>query len=204
LAADVRQLSASLRRFFDFTGKVVLYVGAGGRQLLGPGFGARKVIAIDRDVEALRELEADSMAGIAGMAGGMPGAVEVVCADFADVALLGDVVYFEFCLHEMADPRHALAHAATLAPDVVVLDHAPNSDWAFLAAEEEQVRRSAEAIQGFGVRCCERFRADQRFKDYAELLAKIAGQGTVAVHRAQRFAGATDIVIPMSCELALL
>jgi hypothetical protein len=201
LAADVRQLSASLRRFFDFTGKVVLYVGAGGRQLLGPGFGARKVIAIDRDVEALREFEADP---IAGMAGGMPGAVEVVCADFAEVALLGDVVYFEFCLHEMADPRHALAHAATLAPDVVVLDHAADSDWAFLAAEEELVRRGAEAIQGFGVRRRERFRADQRFKDYAELLAKIAGQGTVAVHRAQRFAGATDIVIPMSCELALL
>ena len=201
MAADVHQLSASLRRFFDFTGKVVLYVGAGGRQLLGPGFGASKVIAIDRDVEALRELEADPRAS---MAGGMPGAVEVVCADFAEVALLGDVVYFEFCLHEMTDPRYALAHAATLAPDVVVLDHAPDSDWAFLAAEEELVRRSAEAIQGFGVRCCERFRADQRFKDYAELLAKIAGQGTVAVNRAQRFAGATDIVIPMSCELALL
>jgi hypothetical protein len=198
LAADYRQLSESLRRFFDFTGKVVLYVGAGGRQLLHPDFGSRKVVAIDRDVEALRDLEASLAAG------SMAGAVDVVCADFAEVALLGDVVYFEFCLHEMADPGQALAHAATLAPDVVVLDHAPGSDWVFQAAEEEQVSRAAEAMQRFGVRRRESFQADQRFKDYAELLAKVTGQGPVATRRAERFAGATDIVIPMSCELALL
>jgi hypothetical protein len=198
VAVDHRQLSENLRRFFDFSNKVVLFVGAGGRQLLDPAFGTKRVIAIDRDVEALRELETKIAAS------GMQGIVDLVGANFEEVELLGDVVYFEFCLHEMADPQQALAHAGTLAPDVVVLDHAPGSDWVFYAAEEEKVSRAAAAMKGFGVRRRERFSAAQRFQDQAELLAKVAGQGALATERAQRFAGATEIVIPMSCELALL
>jgi hypothetical protein len=198
LAAAHRQLREHLRRFYDFTGKVVLFVGAGGGQLIDPGFGTKKLIAIDRDVEALRDLETKLDAG------GMPGAVDVVRADFEEVSLLGDVVYFEFCLHEMADPGKALIHAGTLARDVVVFDHAPGSDWSFHAAEEEGVRRASEAMEAFGVQRRERLRFEQRFKDHAELLAKLAAQGPLATERARRFAGATDIVIPMSCELALL
>ena len=38
----------------------------------------------------------------------------------ATVILHGDVVYFEFCLHEMDDPAKALIHAKSLAPDIVV------------------------------------------------------------------------------------
>jgi hypothetical protein len=36
LAADYQLLSRSLSGFYDFTGKSVLYVGEGGRQLLDP------------------------------------------------------------------------------------------------------------------------------------------------------------------------
>jgi hypothetical protein len=198
MAADYGKLTAELGAFYDFTDKIVLYVGAGGRQLLDPGIRTRKLIAIDRDVEALRELEAKVAAK------GEQDSVNVVGASFEDVSLCGDVVYLEFCLHEMADPQKALAHARALAPDIVVFDHSPGSEWAFYAAEDDKVLRSAEAMERFGVRRRERFSTEQRFKDGAELLAKLSAQGLVATRRAQRFAGATHIVIPMTYELALL
>jgi len=129
--------------------------------------------------------------------------VDVVASGFEEVTLCGDVVYFEFCLHEMDDPQKALAHGRTLAPDIVVFDHSLGSEWVFYAAGEEKVRRSTEAVERFGVRRSETFHTGQHFRDHAEL-AKVTVEGDVAIQRAQRFAGATDIVIPMSYQLALL
>ena len=197
MATDYGKLTENLHHFYDFTGKVVLFVGAGGRQLLDPP-SHQKLIAIDENAQSLKELEANIAAQ------GMQDSVEVVGSRFEDVTARGDVVYFEFCLHEMDDPQQALAHARALAPDMVVFDHLPGSEWVFHAAEEDKVRRSAEAMKRFGVRRRETFRTEQRFRDYDELLAKVRVQGTTAIDRAQRFAGATNIVIPMTYELALL
>jgi hypothetical protein len=198
LATDYAQLTENLLRFYDFTNKVVLFVGAGGRQLLAPSAGTKKLIAIDQNVDALRELAANVAAK------GIQDSVEVVSSKFEDVEQSGDVVYFEFCLHEMNDPQEALAHAKHLAPDIVVFDHSPGSEWIFYGAEEDKVRLSAQAMEHFGVRRHERFRAEQRFADYAELLEKVSPQGPTAIQRALRFAGDTRIVIPMRYELNLL
>jgi hypothetical protein len=67
----------------------------------------KRLIAIDRDVEALRELKTKLAAN------GTQHSVDVVGANFEDVTSFGDVVYFEFCLHEMVDPQKTLAHART-------------------------------------------------------------------------------------------
>jgi len=198
LATDYGKLTENLHRFYDFTGKVVLFVGAGGRQLLDSSIRTKKVIAIDENAQSLKELEANIAAK------GMQDSVEIVGSRFGDVSARGDVVYFEFCLHEMDDPQQALSHARALAPDMVVFDHLPGSEWVFHAAEEDKVRRSAEAMERFGVRRRETFRTEQRFQDYDELLAKVRVQGATAIDRAQRFTGATNIVIPMTYELALL
>ena len=198
MATDYAQLTQNLLRFYDFTNKVVLFVGAGGKQLLAPSAGTKKLIAIDQDVEALKELAANVVAK------GLQDSVEVVSSKFEDVALLGDVVYFEFCLHEMADPQKALSHAKNLASDIVVFDHSPGSEWIFYGAEEDQVRCSAQAMERFGLRRRESFHTEQRFEDYAELLAKVSPQGLTAIQRVQRFAGATNIAIPMGYELNLL
>ena len=198
LATDYAQLTKNLLRFYDFTNKVVLFVGAGGRQLLDPSAGTKKLIAIDQDVEALRELAANVAAK------GIQESVEVVGGKFEDVALSGDVVYFEFCLHEMADPQKALTHAKNLARDIVVFDHSPDSEWIFYGAEEDKVRSSTQAMERFGLLRHERFHAEQRFEDYAELLAKVSGQGPIAIQRTQRFTCAANIVIPMRYELNLL
>jgi tRNA G37 N-methylase Trm5 len=198
LATNYAQLTENLLRFYDFTNKVVLFVGAGGRQLLAPSAGTKKMIAIDQDVAALRELAANVAAN------GLQDSVEVVGSKFEDVTLSGDVVYFEFCLHEMDDPHQALTHARNLAPDIVVYDHSPGSEWIFYGAEEDKVCRSAQAMERFGLRRHERFFTEQRFQDFAELLAKVTPQGPTAIQRTQGFAGAMKIVIPMRYELNLL
>jgi len=198
MATDYLRLSRDLSRFYDFADKVVLYVGAGGRQLLDPAVRFRKWLAIDKDAEALRQLKAEITAK------GLQDSVEVIEASFEEVAFPGDVVFFEFCFHEMDDPAAALTHAKTLAPDIVVYDHSVGSDWIYLGAEEDKVVRSAAAMERFGIRRRERFLAEQRFGSFGELLAKVAPQGATAIERAQRFAGATEIVIPMAYELNLL
>ena len=134
----------------------------------------------------------------------MQDSVEVIGGKFEDVALSGDVVYFEFCFHEMADPHKALMHAKTLAPDVVVFDHSPGSEWIFFGAEEDKVEQSSEFMKGVGVRSHEEFHAEQRFANFAEFLAKVCPQGPTAIERVQRFKNATNIVIPMDYELNLL
>jgi hypothetical protein len=198
VATDYAKLSRDLARFYDFRDKVVLYVGAGGRQLLDPAMPTKKLIAIDRDLKSLAELKAKVAAS------GNEGSVEVVGASFEDVRTKGDVVYFEFCLHEMADPQEALSHARALAPDIVVYDHLPGSEWIFYGAEEKEVSRSTDAMVRFGIRRREDYCIEQRFANYDELYAKLSPQGVVAVQRAERFAGQTNIAIPMKYQLVLL
>lgn len=198
MATDYTNLTENLCQFYDFTDKVVLFVGAGTKQLLNPATRTRKLIAIDEDVGALRELQENVRVQ------GLSHSVEVVGARFEKVTAQGDSVYFEFCLHEMDDPEKALIRAKSLAPDIVVYDHSPGSEWIYCGAEEDKVACSAAVMQRFGIRRRQTFEAEQRFANFAELLAKVSPQGPVAVARAQRFAGAEGIVIPMSYELNLL
>ena len=130
--------------------------------------------------------------------------VEVASVSFEEVTLHGDAVYFEFCLHEMGDPEEALIHAKSLASDIVVYERSPGSECIYYGAEENKVARSYAVMEHFGIRRRQTFHAEQRFANYAELLAKVRPQGPLAIERAQRFAGTTDIVIPMSYELNLL
>lgn len=198
MATPFQPLVEALRRFYDFSGKTMLLVGAGSGRLLDDSVKAEKIIAIDRDPEALARVKS-SLASK-----GVEGRVELVCARFEDVTSPADVVYFEFCLHEMADPLVALSRARTLAPDTVVYEHAAESEWSFHAAEDEKVRRSNKAIERSIIRRRESVRFEQRFRTHAELLAKVTPQGGKAIQRAQRFAGTENIVIAMPCELVLL
>ena len=102
MATNYAKLTENLSRFYDFTDKKVLFIGAAGRQLLDPGTRTRKLIAIDKDVKALQELKAKIVSQ------GLQDSVEIIGASFEEVTLHGDVVYFEFCLHEVDDPEKAL------------------------------------------------------------------------------------------------
>lgn len=198
MAIDTGELTRNLHHSHDFSNKTVLFVGAGRRQLFDPAIKTKKLIAIDKDPEALTQLKQ-------GLSTSFPeNPLEVLASNFQDIFLPGDEVYFEFCLHEMEDPYKSLTHAHTLAPDLVVLDHSLESAWAFYAAQDEKVRSSVQAMRDFGIRTRTTFHTNQLFADHAELLAKVAVPGPVAVQRVQRFQGMRNIAIPMNYETVLL
>ncbi len=198
MAADYKQMERNFRHFYDFSGKTVVGVGAGGGPFTDLVCEAKKLIVIDKDSAAIRQWEARIAAG------GLKDRVQVVHADFCATSPRGDVVYFEFCLHEMDDPRQTLRHALTLAPEVLVFDHLPDSEWAFQGAEEDKVRRSTDALAGFNCIRHQAFRSEQRFENYQQLLDKVSCQGALALQRAERYRGAGEIAIPMTYGLSLL
>lgn len=198
MAADYKQMAQNIREFYSFSGKTVLGVGAGGGPLTDLVLESRKLIVIDREPAAIRHWQAKVAAE------GLQDRVDVLHADFCETSPRGDVVYFEFCLHEMTDPGQALRHALTLAPEVLVFDHLPDSEWAFHAAEEDKVRRSTDALANFACTRRQEFRTEQRFPEYQQLVEKVSPQGKVALERAERYRGMTDIAIPMTYGLTLL
>jgi predicted RNA methylase len=198
MAVDLRRVVEYLRGFYDFTDRVLLWVGAGGGQFLDVYREARRILAVDSDAEALRRL------GEAVAAKGLEDRTELRQADFFEVTSRAEVVLFEFCLHEMPDPAEALLHARSLAPEVVVFDHAPGSEWTHYTVEEEKVRRSTEAMERSGIKRRSTFHGEHRFEDHAELLAKVGSQGPTAIARIARFREQRDIVIPLVYGAALL
>ncbi|MBP7148882.1 MAG: class I SAM-dependent methyltransferase [Acidobacteria bacterium] len=198
MPTDLGAIIANLHAFYDFTRKSVISVGAGGGQLVHAWAPAREVVAIDADERALQSLE-QALA-----AKPFRDRVRLVRADFLRTAFHADVVLFEFCLHEMSDPGAAIHHARCCAPDVVVLDHAEDSDWAYFVAEEEKVRASSAAMRAAGIRQWRQHDGVQRWAGYPELRAKVAGQGQVAIDRIEEFRDSGEILIPMGYVLALL
>ena len=198
MAADYAQMVAELKAFFDFSHKVVILVGAGAGKFIDACRGAERLIAIDQDAEVLKQFEQTLRSK------GMQDRASVICSDFLEVTSRGDVVYFEFCLHEMEDPLKVLAHARELAPEVLIFDHLPDSPWTYYTNEEEKVRRSTDVMMSCGVRRQEVHEGAQRFRNHAELQAMLASGGPVSMERIAGFRDASDLVIPMRYGLAVL
>jgi SAM-dependent methyltransferase len=198
MAADLRQVVENLSGFYDFGGRDVVVVGAGGGQLLEFARPARKVLAVDKDAGALERL-ARRVAEA-----GLGGTFTLRNADLLELEPWGDVVVLEFCLHEMPDPARALAHARRVAPEVVAIDHAPESPWSWCAAEEREVEAGWRALEALPIRRQAAFECVQRFADYRELEAKLADQGPESRARIAPYRGRRGISIAMPYRLALL
>jgi hypothetical protein len=198
MATDIAEILANLLGFYRFEDKTIISVGAGGGQFAGYGRVARKVIAVDPDGAALAAL-VERIRAL-----GIEDRFVLVEKDLMAVTERADVVLFEFCLHEIPDHGGALAHAATLAPDIVIIDHAPGTPWTHACDETEKVAASWEAVEARGIRQMERFDAVQRFASYQELFEKVKGQGAEAIRRIERWRGCSDITIPMAYRIALV
>ncbi len=197
MATDYRRIISQLSEFVDLAGRTVIAVGAGGGQLVEYGRAAAKIIAVDCDpaaLEALRRKLEES---------GLADKFDLVRADFLEFSEKRDVVLFEFCLHEMPDPSAALAHAKALASTVVVMDHWPGSEWAYIAAEEDKTTAAWAAVAASRPEKTVSFEARQFFKDYGELRHKVEGQGEKSLARIEKYIGRTDISIPMTYGFAL-
>ena len=198
MAADVLAILENVLEFADFTDKTVIVVGAGGGQFAEYGRKARRIIAIDSNPEALAVLQ-KKVAII-----GLNDRFEYHAGDFITFALKGDMVFFEFCLHEMVNPVSALAKAKSMAPQVVIFDHSPASPWAYIGAEENKVKNAWQAIQAQKPSRVQHFSCLQSFITFAELEAKVMPQGEVSLQRIEKYRGQKNFIIPMSYGLALL
>ena len=198
MATDYREIIRNLLNFADFAGRSVIAVGAGGGQLIEYGRPAAKVIAVDPDPAALEPLrEKLERSGLADK-------FTVIQSDFLGFRERSDIVLFEFCLHEMPNPSAALTHARTLAPTVVVMDHWPGSEWAFITAEEDKAIEAWAAVLSCRPEKTVSIEAFQLFKDYEELRQKVQGQGAMSLARIEGFRDRSDITIPMTYGFARL
>ena len=198
MATDIAAIVRHLEAFYGFTGKTVLHVGAGGGQFIGYAARASRVVGVDPDAEAVDRLKA------AIRTAGLQDRFHALQADLMTVTEKADVVFFEFCLHEIADPAAALRHAHTLAPQILVVDHAPASRWSWYCAEEEKVVESWAVVDHIPSARAARFLGKQSFHDYGELAAKIGMLGEPTLTRIAEFRGRTDFEIAMPYRMALL
>jgi len=139
-----------------------------------------------------------------GRSAGGAGRSRVAPGDLLTVTARADVVLLEFCLHRIVDPLSALRHARALAPDVLVLDHAPGSSWAWHLGEAEKVLRGWAAAARFDAALDRTFAGVRRFRDHAELLAAVRGRGEPALRRIEEFRGRRDFAIDAPCRVVLL
>ncbi len=195
---DRAELSSNLANFYDFRGKSVLYVGAGRGQLLRPASGPASVVAIDRDPESLDGFRREATTTWTGIP------INFIPQKFETIDVKGDAVYFEFCMHYMEDPAWILTHARSLAQDIVIMDHLPESKWVYYWAGEEAVRRSTRAIESFGVKRRKAQTAEQRFEDWNALATRLAEEGEESRRRVLELKGVEDIRMQMDYCLYLL
>jgi len=198
MATDIEAVERNLRSFYDFQDKVVVHVGAGGGQLIGYSEITRSVLAIDIDEKAASRLDESVREK------GLSSKFEIKVADILSISTKADVVFFEFCLHEMSDPAKALRHAQTIAPNILVIDHHPDSRWAWYVLESEKAGRSWDAAREFNVIQEKSFDAEQYFPNYSDLLTKVGVMGDLAVSRISEFIDRSDITIKMKYAMALL
>jgi len=198
MAADIAAILRDLESCYDFTGRSVIHVGAGSGQFIGYAGGACSVLAVDPDAAAVERLKT------AIRERGLEDRFRVLRGDVQSVSAGADVVFFEFCLHEIVDPLTALRHARTLAPEVLVVDPAPGSSWAWHLCETEKVLRGWAAAERFPRTLDRTFPGVQRFHDHAELLARVQALGDCVVRRVREFEGRQDFSIDMPYRVALL
>ncbi|MGE0076999.1 MAG: class I SAM-dependent methyltransferase [Bacteroidales bacterium] len=198
MAADVKRMIADLLDFYDFSNKVVLSVGAGGGQFIEYGRVAKQVIAIDNDKDALARLDANLRLS------SLSNKFTLINSDFYAVNERADVVMFEFCLHEMSDAELAIQHARIMAPEILVTDHWPKSEWAYVVDEEEKVIKSWAALRKFNLKNVQQYDSVQFFHTYDELFQKVKVQGEQSIRRISKYKGLVNFTIPMSYGFACI
>ncbi|MFZ2054644.1 MAG: methyltransferase domain-containing protein [Candidatus Aminicenantales bacterium] len=198
MATDVPKIIQNLLAVYDSSGRTIIVVGAGSGQFIEYGRRAAQILALDSDAEAIRLLRENLKKA------GLEDRVTPILGDFYESVLKGDAVLFEFCLHEMSDPQAAIRHAQTMAPDIVIIDHWPDSEWSYYTAEAEKVRVSWEALESFPLRKKQSYGAVNFFNDYDELYLKLKVQGELSLARIEKFRSKKNIAIPISYGIALI
>jgi tRNA G37 N-methylase Trm5 len=195
---DVKRIIQNLLAVYDFSGRTIIVVGGGGGQFIEYGRRAARILALDSDAEAIRLLRENLKKA------GLEDRFTPILGDFFKASLKADAVLFEFCLHEMSDPKAAIRHAQTMASDIIVLDHWPDSEWSYYTAEAEKITASWAALESFPFREKKKYDAVHFFNDYDELYRKVKGQGDLSLARIEIFRSRMNIAIPISYGIAVI
>lgn len=191
MVKDIQKIIDNLLAFYDFKDKTIISVGAGGGQFVAYGYVAKKVIAIDNDKEALNRLKS------ALQKKNLLDKFTLIHSDFNQAKVTGDVVLFEFCLHEMKNPQQMIHHAHQLAKDIVVIDHGLQSQWAYIANENSKASQSWKEITQNTLLKQKTYKTEQLFDNYKQLYQKIQVQGPISIARISKFPKETPLSIPM-------
>jgi len=198
MAVDLEKMINNLLDFYDFKDKIVLSIGAGGGQFYEYAFTTKHVLAVDNDKVALESLR-DSVEKEK-----LLDKFTLIHSDFYNMKEEGDLLMFDFCLHEIPGPEKAIHYALIMSSNIIINDHWPSSEWAYIADEDEKVRKSWEAIEKFKIRKIQRYDTFQFFHNYDELFYKVKGQGDNSIKRIVKYKDKKDFKIPMSYGLALI
>ncbi len=198
MATDINKITENLFEFYDFYNQTVISVGAGGGQFIEYGRVSKQVVAIDIDKEALIKLEKSLQKSQ------LSDKFTIINSDFYLVNKTGDIVMFEFCLHEMKDPEKAINHALTMSPNILIIDHWPDLEWAYIIDEKEKIINSWEALKKFRLKKIQQYETVQFFHDYEELFQKVKIQGENSINRIRHFKEKKNFTIPMSYGFALI
>ena len=198
MATDVQKIVENLLSAYDFSGRIIIAVGGGGGQFIEYGRTARQVLALDNDGEAIRKLQENLKKA------GLEDRFTPILGDFFEAKLKGDGVLFEFCLHEMPDPKAAVQHAQTMASDIIIIDHWPDSEWSYYTAEDQKVARSWASLESLSFRKSQKYDGVHFFRDYDELYQKVKDQGSLSLARIEKFRSKKDISIPLSYGIAVI
>lgn len=191
MALDTSFITESILSFYDFSNKDVIHVGAGGGKLIAYSHIARRIKALDNNPVAIELLEKCAKKE------GLEHKLFAIEGDFMNFKGHADVVFFEFCLHEMEDAFAAIKHAKNMFADIIILDHSPDSKWAYYALEEKKTSKSWSAIEKFDVKKMTSYSIDQKFESYDYLVEKLSVLGDKSIKRIKYLEGNKDISISM-------
>lgn len=198
MVTDSGEIAYNLTKFFDFEGKVVVHADLRGGAILGYAAFARRVVLLDREpAEVVRMRRSVAAAGV-------DDRFVIACGDLPSFEPCGDVVLLDFCLHSETDPGATLARAWAIAGDVLVMEHAPGSEWADIAGISSALDSAWNAVEAFRVRRQMTFQGFQIFRDRAELCLALARSG---VQRADSVAARWppgEIVVRMPYRIVLI
>lgn len=198
MATDIKKIIDNLLNFYEFSNKKIISIGAGGGQFIEYGRHSEQVIAIDNDNEAIVKLQ-NALQSFE-----FKNKFTLINSNFYAVDVKGDVVLFEFCLHEMSNPEAAINQALTMAPNVVVADHGTTSEWAYVVDEKEKVMNSWNALSKFNPKKVQEYDTVQYFHNYDELYQKVKVQGINSIKRIEQYRNKVDFAIPMTYDFALI
>jgi tRNA G37 N-methylase Trm5 len=198
MATDTQKIIQNLLAVYDFKDRTIIVVGGGGGQFIEYGQSARQILAVDNDPAAIQKLRENLKKA------GLEDKFTPILGDFYEAQLKGDGVLFEFCLHEMSDPTAAVRHAQTMAPDVIIIDHWPGSEWTYYTAEEGKVARSWASLESFVFKKKEKYDTVHIFRDYDEIRKKLEDLGEPSLSRIEKFRSQKDFSIHVIYGVALI